>query len=44
MASTKAFMGKRSKRKHKFGRMKVCEIEKVREYFTNPKIENKILG
>ena len=37
-------MGKRSKRKNKFDRTKVYEIEKGREYFKFPKIENKILG
>ena len=24
--------------------MKVCETDEVREYFINPKIENKVLG
>ena len=29
-------MGRRSKSKHKFGGMKVCEADEVREYFINP--------
>ena len=33
-------MGKRSKSKYKFGGMKVCEVDKVREYFIKPEIEN----
>ena len=34
-------MGERSKSKHKFGGLKVCETDKVREYFINPKTENE---
>ena len=30
-------MGGRSKSKHKFGSMKVCEADEVIEYFINPK-------
>ena len=37
-------MGERSKSKHKLGGMKVCEADKVREYFINPETENEILG
>ena len=37
-------MGGRSKNKHKFGGTKVCEAEKVREYFINPKTENELFG
>ena len=29
-------VGGRSKSKHKFGGMKVCEADEVREYFINP--------
>ena len=29
-------MGGRSKSKHKFGGMKVCEADEVTEYFLNP--------
>ena len=35
-------MGKQSKSKHKFGKMKVCEVEEVRGYFINLKIENGV--
>lgn len=37
-------MRERSKNKHKFGGVKVCEADKVKEYFINPKIENGVLG
>ena len=33
-------MGERSNGKHKFGELKVCKTDKVREYFINPKTEN----
>ena len=36
--------GERSKSKHKFGGTKVCKGVEVREYFTNPKIENEVFG
>ena len=36
-------MGGRCKSKHKFGEMKVCEADEVREYFINPEIENEAL-
>ena len=36
-------MGGRSKSKHKFGGMKDCEADAVREYFIKPKIENEAL-
>ena len=36
-------VAKRTKSKHKFGGMKVCEADKVREYFINLKIENEAL-
>ena len=29
-------MAKRSKSKHKFGKMEVCKVDEVREYFMNP--------
>ena len=32
-------MEERSKSKRKFGGTKVCEADKVREYFINPKME-----
>ena len=34
-------MGERSNGKHKFGELKVCKTDKVREYFINPKTENE---
>ena len=37
-------VGGQSKSKHKFGRMKVCEADKVREYCINTEIENEALG
>ena len=37
-------MGERGKTKHKFGGTKICEVEEVREYFINPKIENEVFG
>ena len=37
-------MEERSKSKRKFGGTKVCEADKVREYFINPKIENGAFG
>ena len=37
-------MGERSKSKHKLGGMKVCEADKLREYFVNLEIENEALG
>ena len=37
-------MGGRCKSKHKFGEMKVCEADQVREYFINPEIENEALS
>ena len=37
-------MGERSKSKRKFGGTKVCEADEVREYFINPKTENKAFG
>ena len=37
-------MGEWSKNKHKFGGVKVCEAEEVKEFFINPKIENGVLG
>ena len=33
-------IGERRKSKHKFGGIKFCEGEEVREYFINPKTEN----
>ena len=33
-----------NKSKHKFGGMKVCEGEEVREYFINPETETETLG
>ena len=36
--------GERSKSKHRFGRMKVCETQKDRRFFTNPKIEKEAFG
>ena len=35
-------MEESSKTRRKFGGTKVCESERVREYFVNPKIENKV--
>ena len=40
MEMEKISMGKQRKSKHKFRKMKVCEVEEVREYFINRKIEN----
>ena len=37
-------VGGQSKSKHKFGRMKVCQADKVREYCINTEIENEALG
>ena len=37
-------MGGWCKSKHKFGEVKVWEVDKVREYFINPEIENEALG
>ena len=37
-------VGERSKSKRKFGGTKVCEADEVREYFINPKTENKAFG
>ena len=37
-------MGERSKNKYKFGGTKVCEVEEIKEYFINPKIENEVFG
>ena len=37
-------MGGRCKSKHKFGEMKVCEADQVREYFINPETENEALS
>ena len=37
-------MAKRIKSKHKFGKMEVCKVDEVREYFLNPEIENEALG
>ena len=37
-------VGGRRNSKHKFGGMKVCEADEVREYFVNPEIENEALG
>ena len=37
-------MGGRCKIKHKFGEMKVCDADEVREYFINPEIENEALA
>ena len=37
-------MGGRSKSKHKLGGMKVCQADKVREYFINPGTENEASG
>ena len=34
----------RSKSKHKFCRLKVCENDEVKQYFTNPENENETLG
>ena len=42
MEMEKISMGKQSKSKHKFGKMKVCEVEEVRGYFINLKIENGV--
>ena len=36
-------VAKRTKSKHKFGGMKVCEADKVREYFINLETENEAL-
>ena len=35
-------MRERRKRKHKFGRNKVCKGEEVRKCFVNPEIENEV--
>ena len=35
-------MGESSKSRRKFVGTKVCESERVREYFINSKIENKV--
>ena len=37
-------VGGQGKSKHKFGGIKVCEADEVREYFINPEIENEALG
>ena len=37
-------MGGRSKSKHKFSGIKVCEADEVREYFINLENENEALG
>ena len=37
-------MGERRKSKRKFGGTKVCEADKVKECFINPKIENEAFG
>ena len=37
-------IGGRSRSKHKFVGMKVCEADEVIEYFINPEIENEALG
>ena len=42
MEMEKISMGKQSKSKHKFGKMEVCEVEEVRGYFINLKIENGV--
>ena len=34
----------RSKSKHKFGGVKVCKANEVREYFINPEIKNEASG
>ena len=36
-------MGERSKNKHKYGRTKVYEVEEVRKYLINPRIENEVI-
>ena len=37
-------MTERKVNKHKFAGTKVCETEKVREHFINPKIQNEDFG
>ena len=37
-------VGGQGKSKHKFGGIKVCEADEVREYSINPEIENEALG
>ena len=37
-------MGGRSKSKHKFSGIKVCEADEVREYFINLENESEALG
>ena len=33
-----------AKSKHRFGGTKACQVEKVRKYFVNPKIENEVFS
>ena len=37
-------MGRRSKNKHKFSGMRVCETDEERSYFINPETENAALS
>ena len=36
-------MGERSKRKRKFGGIKVCKVDKITEYFINLKVKNETI-